>query len=135
MKSFIYLILYIYIYVVIKPRITWHMKEHEKKTQQHQNKQLLISQGRSFILYLFIYLFRLRRIFSCGMRTLSCGMNVGSTSPTPGIKPRPPASGAWRLPHWTTREVPGEIVYNSFKLWVTKWEAGGLGGDKLGVWD
>ena len=26
--------------------------------------------------------------------------------PWPGIKPRPPALGAWSLNNWTTREVP-----------------------------
>ena len=26
--------------------------------------------------------------------------------PQSGIKPRPPALGAWSLSHWTTREVP-----------------------------
>ena len=26
--------------------------------------------------------------------------------PQPGIKPRPPALGTWRLSHWTTSKVP-----------------------------
>ena len=42
-------------------------------------------------------------IFSCSMRTLSCGM--WDLVPWPGIKPGPPALGAWSLTHWTTREV------------------------------
>ena len=29
-------------------------------------------------------------------------------SPWPGIKPRPPALGAWGLSHWTTRDVPSQ---------------------------
>ena len=65
-----------------------------------------------FNIYLFICLFWLLwvlvaacRIYSCSMRTLSCGMHVGSNSP-PGIEPGPPALGAWSLTHWTTREVP-----------------------------
>ena len=40
------------------------------------------------------------RIFSCDMRTLSCGM--WDPLPWPG----PPALGAWSLSHWTTRKVP-----------------------------
>ena len=31
-----------------------------------------------------------------------CGILV----PQPGIEPVPPAMEAWRLNHWTTREVP-----------------------------
>ena len=45
-----------------------------------------------------------QEIFSCSMQTLSCGM--WDLVPWPGIKPRPPALGAWSLSHWTTREVP-----------------------------
>ena len=36
------------------------------------------------------------------MLGLSCGMR--HLVPQPGIKPRPPALGAWSLNHWTTRE-------------------------------
>ena len=43
-------------------------------------------------------------IFSCSMRTLSCGM--WDLVPKPGIEPGPPALGARSLRHWTTREVP-----------------------------
>ena len=42
-------------------------------------------------------------IFSCSVWTLSCGM--WDLVPQPGIKPRPPALGAWTLVHWTTGEV------------------------------
>ena len=38
------------------------------------------------------------------MQTLSCGM--WDLVPRPGIKPGPPALGAWSLSHWTTRAVP-----------------------------
>ena len=40
------------------------------------------------------------RIFSCGIRTLSCGM--WDSLPWSG----PPALGAWSLRQWTTREIP-----------------------------
>ena len=33
-----------------------------------------------------------------------------------GIKPGPPALGAWSLSHWTTREVPGAV----FKLYFVQ---------------
>ena len=42
-------------------------------------------------------------IFSYSMEILSCGM--WDLAPWPGIEPRPPALGAWRLSHWITREV------------------------------
>ena len=32
--------------------------------------------------------------------------------PRPGFEPRTPAFGAWSLSHWTTREVPGNILLN-----------------------
>ena len=41
-------------------------------------------------------------IFGCSLWTLNCGMWY--LVPWPGIKPRLPASGAWSLRHWTTRE-------------------------------
>ena len=51
--------------------------------------------------YLFIWLHWILvaagRIFSCGMWNLV---------PQPGIKPRPPALGAWSPNRWTTRKVP-----------------------------
>ena len=40
---------------------------------------------------------------TCGMRALSCGM--WDLVSWPGIKPGPPALGAWSLNPWTTREV------------------------------
>ena len=52
-------------------------------------------------IYLFIWL---SRIFSCGVRTLSCYM--WNLDPWPGMEPGPPALGVWHLSHWTTRDVP-----------------------------
>ena len=43
-----------------------------------------------------------RRIFSCGVWTLSCSMQ--DLVPWPRIEPRPPALGAQSPSHWTTRE-------------------------------
>ena len=51
--------------------------------------------------YLFIWL---SRIFSCGVRTLSCYM--WNLDPWPGVEPGPPALEVWQLGHWTTRDVP-----------------------------
>ena len=45
------------------------------------------------------------RISNYGIWTLSCSM--WDLAPWPGIKPWPLALGAWRLSHWTSREVPG----------------------------
>ena len=44
------------------------------------------------------------KIFSCGMQTLSC--RIWDLVPRLEIEPGSPAFGAWRLSHWTTREVP-----------------------------
>ena len=51
------------------------------------------------------------------MQTLSCGRR--DLVPQPGIEPQPPALGARRLSHWTTREVPTVyyVSYFSFCLW------------------
>ena len=45
----------------------------------------------------------LSRVIFLAMLGLNCGM--WDLVPQPGIKPRPPALGAWSLSHWTTREV------------------------------
>ena len=39
-----------------------------------------------------------------GVPTLCCTLR--DLVPRPGIEPGPPALGAWRLSHWTTRELP-----------------------------
>ena len=35
----------------------------------------------------------------------------GILVPQPGIKPVPPAMRAWRINHWTTREVPTDLYF------------------------
>ena len=59
--------------------------------------------------YLFIWLHWVlvltRRIFSCSM---------WDQVPQPGIKPEPPALGAWSLSHWTTREVLASGCFTDF---------------------
>ena len=46
---------------------------------------------------------------SCGTQDLSCDM--WDLVPWPGMKPRPPALGAWSLSHWTTREVSHKSLW------------------------
>ena len=59
-------------------------------------------------IYLFIWLHSVlvaaHGIFSCSMRTLSCGM--WDVVPWQGIEPRPAALEKWSLSHSTAREVP-----------------------------
>ena len=61
-----------------------------------------------FFIVLFIWLHQALivtcGIFSCSMRTLSCGL--WDLIPWPGIQPRFPALGTQSLSHWTTKEVP-----------------------------
>ena len=67
-------------------------------------------------IYLFIWLrwvlvaihgiFVATLIVACGV--FSCGMWV--LVPCPGIKLGPPALGVWSLSHWTTREVPEQML-------------------------
>ena len=54
------------------------------------------------------------QIFSY-MRILSCGMQ--DLDPWPGVKPRPPAPGAWSPSHWTAREVP-IVLYFTYQDFV-----------------
>ena len=80
------------------------------------------------IIYLFTWLHWALvvalRIFSCGIRTLSCSM--WDLVPWPGVEPGPSALGVRCLRHWTTGEVlrlksesAGHLVVsNSF---VTPW--------------
>ena len=51
-------------------------------------------------------------LLSCGMRTLSCGMHVESSSLTRD-QTQAPALGVWSLIHCTTSEVPSFIFLNS----------------------
>ena len=50
--------------------------------------------------------------FGYSLRTLSCGM--WDLVSWPGIKPRPPALGAWSLSHWTTRKAPCAFLSEHF---------------------
>ena len=47
-------------------------------------------------------LFAAQEICRCSMQYLSCGM--WDLVPWPGIKPGPPAWGAWDLSHWITKK-------------------------------
>ena len=60
-----------------------------------------------FNMFLFINLAVLS--LSCSIRTLSCSM--WDLVPWPGIKPGPPALGAWNHSHWTTREGPFSFFF------------------------
>ena len=62
----------------------------------------LVAAWRTFVVASGIFF-----VFTCGKRTLSCGM--WDLVPWPGIEPRPPALGARSLSHWTTREVPRTV--------------------------
>ena len=53
-----------------------------------------------FVLYLFIYVASFACLYFLWL------WHVGCSSP-PRVESRPPALGAWRLSHQTTREVPG----------------------------
>ena len=64
-------------------------------------------------MYLFIYL--PVPGLSCGSRDLSCG--IRDLVPWPGIKPGPPALGAWSLNHWTTKEVPQTLCFSRI-MWL-----------------
>ena len=72
-----------------------------------------------------IFSVAVRRIFSWGMQTLSCGM--WDLVPWPGIEPGPPALGAQSLSHWTTREVPltllieAQLTFNISFRCTTQW--------------
>ena len=65
-----------------------------------------------FFFLIFIYLFRLRQVLVAarGIFITACGILVAACMwdlvPWPGIKPGPPALGAWSLTHWTSREAP-----------------------------
>ena len=83
--------------------------------KNHAVCNLLSNGSESFTSHTYVRLNRnldaaLRKIFlwllwvlvaACGI--LSCG--VWDLAPWLGIKPRPPALGAWSLNHWNTREV------------------------------
>ena len=43
--------------------------------------------------------------------SVSATRHVGTFVPLPGVKPMPPASEAWSLNHWTTREFPRNFLF------------------------
>ena len=54
----------------------------------------------------------------------ACGISswrMQDLVPWPGIKPEPPASGAWSLSQWTTREIP-QLSFNEFALCLNQSE-------------
>ena len=59
------------------------------------------------------------RIFACGTQTLSWG--IWDLIPWPGIKPWPPALGAWSLSHWITEEFLQDalLLASSFTLMIS----------------
>ena len=66
------------------------------------------------------------RIFSCGMWTLSWGME--DLVPWPGMEPRPSALGMWSLSHWSTREGPADLIlsttiYQLNESWTNCWSS------------
>ena len=65
-------------------------------------------------IYLFIWLHQVLvaagRLLSCGLRTLSCGMHVGSSSLT-RARTLAPALGAQNLIYCATREVPLSVCF------------------------
>ena len=76
-----------------------------------------------FSSYLFIWLHQVLvvacRIFSYGIQTLSCGKC--ELVLWPWIKPSTPALGVWSLSHWTTREVPLEVLQFYFSVCLSYW--------------
>ena len=57
----------------------------------------------------FFFWLWLCRIFAVACRTYSCGMwDIVSW---PGIKPSPPALGAWSLRHWSPGESQGTLEF------------------------
>ena len=71
-----------------------------------------------FLKYIFIYLIWPNPVLlvahgildrHCSMRTLSCGMC--DLVPWPGIQPRLPAMGSWRLSLWAIGKVPAKAWF------------------------
>ena len=105
------------------------------KTQHSQNKYFKTRRGvvmhgflslfhHKYLLYVVIYLAATG--LSCNMwDLLSCCL--WDLVPWPGIEPGPPALGAQSLSHWTTREVPPNIlklspkttfIYTNIYIWM-----------------
>ena len=65
---------------------------------------------------MLIYLFWLCWVLvvACRISHCSCGIfsfGMWDLVPQPGIKPYPPALGAWSLCHWTTREGLVQVCF------------------------
>ena len=56
----------------------------------------------------------LKNIIYLVMLGLSCGM--WDIVPWPGIKPGPPALGAWSFSHWSMRDVPMEDLWGQSRI-------------------
>ena len=80
--------------------------------RKKKDRQKYWSHSLPLYFYSFIWLHQVLavalKIFSYGMKTLSCGMR--DLVPWPGIKPWAPALGMWSLSHWITREVPSLLL-------------------------
>ena len=78
---------------------------------------LLIAYHILFKVFIFIYVW-LHQDLDVACRIFSCG--TWNLVPQPGIEPRPPASGAQRLSHWATRDIPegfySECLLEAFLL-------------------
>ena len=66
------------------------------------------------IIWLHQVLIAAHGIFSCRMWILSCSM--WALVPWPGIELGAPALEVWCLSHWTTREVPMSLNFNTVFL-------------------
>ena len=61
------------------------------------------------LLFIFLLFFNLAALgLSCSTQDLHCGMWVLVLCP--GIEPGLPTLGAWSFSHWTTREVPLNLI-------------------------
>ena len=78
---------------------------------------LLIAYHTLLKVSIFIYAW-LHRVLEVACRIFRCG--TWDLIPQPGIEPRPPASGAQRLRHWATRDMPegffSECLLDAFLL-------------------
>ena len=73
------------------------------KVKNNNNKKIKDIFYRYFFFFLILFIYLAALGLSCGMWDLA---------PWPGIEPGPPAVGAQRLSHWTTREVPTATFSN-----------------------
>ena len=81
----------------------WHLSWMEGALQSFVN--LCKSYFFSFFLPSFFPLSLLPFFLSCQILVAGFSCGIRDLVPWPGIKPRLPALGAWRLSHWITREA------------------------------